>query len=194
MGETRVSDGFPTLAGVLFGLGLGGFFDGVVLHQLLQWHHMLSNWYPIVDLPSLELNTVWDGIFHSSTFVFVVIGLLILWRTAHRRHLLWSNKLLVGTLLLGWGLFNTVEGSDDARRRVAGTASRKARDEGRGMTIIARVSLWFVLGDLLPQGLLPTTPPPHRFADLVWVFLDRHNNAVNQLLGRLGRLIARTHC
>jgi hypothetical protein len=51
-----------------------------------------------------------------------------------------------------------------------------------------------VLGDLLPQGLLPTTPPPHRFADLVWVFLDRHNSAVNQLLGRLGRLIARTHC
>jgi len=28
MGETRVSNGFPTLAGVLFGLGLGGFFDG----------------------------------------------------------------------------------------------------------------------------------------------------------------------
>jgi len=28
---------------------------------------MLSSWYPIVDVPSLELNTVWDGIFHSST-------------------------------------------------------------------------------------------------------------------------------
>jgi len=42
-----------------------------------------------------------------------VIGLLILWRTAHRRHLRWSNKLLVGTLLLGWGLFNTVEGIVD---------------------------------------------------------------------------------
>jgi uncharacterized membrane protein len=113
MSETRVSNGFPTLAGVLFGLGLGGFFDGIVLHQLLQWHHTLSNWYPIVDVPSLELNTVWDGIFHSSTYVFVVIGLLILWRTAHRRHLLWSNKLFVGTLLLGWGLFNTVEGIVD---------------------------------------------------------------------------------
>src|SRR5687767_15168137 len=30
-------------AGVLLGLGLGGFFDGIVLHQLLQWHHMVSN-------------------------------------------------------------------------------------------------------------------------------------------------------
>jgi Predicted membrane protein (DUF2243) len=54
MSETRVSNGFPTLAGVLFGLGLGGFFDGIVLHQLLQWHHMLSNWYPIVDVAALQ--------------------------------------------------------------------------------------------------------------------------------------------
>ena len=28
---------------VLLGLGLGGFFDGIVLHQILQWHHMESN-------------------------------------------------------------------------------------------------------------------------------------------------------
>jgi len=114
MGDTRASAaGFPTSAGILFGLGLGGFFDGIVLHQMLQWHHMLSSWYPITDVPSLELNTLWDGIFHSSTYIFVVIGLFILWRTAHKRHLLWSNKLLAGTLLLGWGIFNVVEGIVD---------------------------------------------------------------------------------
>ena len=28
-------------AGVLLGLGLGGFFDGVVFHQLLGWHHLI---------------------------------------------------------------------------------------------------------------------------------------------------------
>ena len=28
-------------AGILYGLGLGGFIDGTVLHQILQWHHML---------------------------------------------------------------------------------------------------------------------------------------------------------
>jgi Predicted membrane protein (DUF2243) len=38
---------FPVSAGVFFGLGLGGFFDGIVLHQVLQWHHMLSNWFPV---------------------------------------------------------------------------------------------------------------------------------------------------
>jgi len=34
---------FPAAAGVVFGLGLGGFFDGIVLHQILQWHHRVSN-------------------------------------------------------------------------------------------------------------------------------------------------------
>ena len=31
------------IAGLLYGLGLGGFVDGIVLHQILQWHHMLSH-------------------------------------------------------------------------------------------------------------------------------------------------------
>ncbi|MEL6062241.1 MULTISPECIES: DUF2243 domain-containing protein [unclassified Methylobacterium] len=104
---------FPLSAGILFGLGLGGFFDGIVLHQVLQWHHMVSSWYPIDSLANLELNTLWDGIFHSTTYVFVVLGLFILWRTAHRGHLSWSSKLLAGSLLIGWGLFNTVEGLID---------------------------------------------------------------------------------
>jgi len=104
---------FPKSAGILFGLGLGGFFDGIVLHQVLQWHHMLSSWYPVDTLDNLKLNTVWDGIFHSSTYVFLVVGLFILWRAAHQRHLAWSSKLLAGTLLLGWGIFNLVEGVVD---------------------------------------------------------------------------------
>lgn len=101
---------FPASAGILFGLGLGGFFDGIVLHQLLQWHHMLSSWYPADTVENLELDTLWDGIFHSTTYLFVVAGLFILWRTARRRHLFWSTKLLVGSLLIGFGAFNVVEG------------------------------------------------------------------------------------
>lgn len=30
------------LWGILLGLSLGGFFDGILLHQILQWHHLLS--------------------------------------------------------------------------------------------------------------------------------------------------------
>ncbi len=113
MDDRRDAGGFPVAAGILFGLGLGGFFDGIVLHQMLQWHHMLSTWYPIKDVASLKLNTLWDGVFHSSTYVFVVLGLSVLWRAAHERHLPWSNRLLIGTLLLGWGAFNLMEGVVD---------------------------------------------------------------------------------
>jgi uncharacterized membrane protein len=101
---------FPVSAGILFGLGLGGFFDGIVLHQIMRWHHMLSSWYPLNSLANYELNTLWDGIFHSTTYLFVVAGLFILWRTAQRRHLDWSRKLLAGTMLIGFGAFNVVEG------------------------------------------------------------------------------------
>ena len=104
---------FPVSAGILFGLGLGGFFDGIVLHQVLQWHHMLSSWYPVNTLDNLKLNTLWDGLFHSATYLFVVAGLFILWRASRRQHLTWSNTLLAGALLVGFGLFNCVEGLVD---------------------------------------------------------------------------------
>ena len=47
------------------------------------------------------------------TYVFVVLGLIALWRTAHRSHLWWSWKLLAGTILIGFGVFNVVEGVID---------------------------------------------------------------------------------
>ncbi|WP_298966529.1 DUF2243 domain-containing protein [uncultured Methylobacterium sp.] len=104
---------FPLPAGILLGLGLGGFFDGIVLHQVLQWHHMLSTWYPITSVENLERNTLWDGIFHSATYVFVVLGLFVLWRRSRVRPLRWSGRGLAGSLLVGWGLFNLVEGVID---------------------------------------------------------------------------------
>jgi uncharacterized membrane protein len=105
---------FPVASGILLGVGLGGFFDGIVLHQVLQWHHMLTSaGYPADSVSNLQLNTLWDGFFHVSTYIFVLLGLLILWRTAHRTHVRWSGKLLAGTLLMGFGLFNLVEGVID---------------------------------------------------------------------------------
>ncbi|MGK7864834.1 DUF2243 domain-containing protein [Falsiroseomonas sp. E2-1-a4] len=98
-------------AGVFFGLGLGGFFDGIVLHQVLQWHHMLTSaGYPADSLHNLEINTLADGLFHAITYVFVALGLLVLWRSARRGLLRWSGRLLAGSLLVGFGLFNLIEG------------------------------------------------------------------------------------
>jgi uncharacterized membrane protein len=103
--------GFPTFGGVLLGLGVGGFFDGIVFHQLLQWHHMLSSaGYPPDTVANLLVNTLWDGVFHAGTYVAIAVGLAIFWRHARREHVPWSGKMLAGTLLIGWGLFNVVEG------------------------------------------------------------------------------------
>lgn len=105
---------FPVSAGVLLGLGLGGFFDGIVLHQVLQWHHMVTSaGYPADSVRNLEINTLLDGLFHAATYAFTVAGLVILWRHARREHARWTTRRLAGGLLLGWGLFNVVEGLVD---------------------------------------------------------------------------------
>ncbi|HLS87387.1 MAG TPA: DUF2243 domain-containing protein [Burkholderiales bacterium] len=107
----NVQGGFPVSAGILLGLGLGGFFDGIVLHQVLQWHHMVTSaGYPPDSVRNLEINTFFDGLFHAVTYVFVVAGLVVLWRHARRGHARGSTRLLAGSLLMGFGIFNLVEG------------------------------------------------------------------------------------
>lgn len=96
--------------GTLAGVGLGGFFDGIVLHQILGWHHMVSSVYPPTTVAALRLNTLGDGLFHAGSYLATLTGLLMLWSVARRRHDAWPTSLLVGTLLFGFGLFNVVEG------------------------------------------------------------------------------------
>lgn len=80
--------------GIVLGVGLGGFVDGILLHQLLQWHHMLTStdtdnlgirYYPADSVHGLEMNTVWDGVFHTFTWLAVLIGLGMLYFPGHPR-------------------------------------------------------------------------------------------------------------
>jgi uncharacterized membrane protein len=105
----------PRAPGILLGIGLGGFVDGIVLHQILQWHHMLTSEgdYPPTTVAGLETNTLWDGLFHAFTWVAVAAGIWVLRRrTAEWRWAL-SGRALVGWMLVGWGIFNLVEGIVD---------------------------------------------------------------------------------
>jgi uncharacterized membrane protein len=104
------------LPGLLLGIGLGGFVDGIVLHQVLQWHHMLTSEgdHPATTVAGLEVNTLWDGVFHAASWVAVAVGLLVLWRRvqgAGPRDA--SGRVLLGWMLAGWGLFNLAEGLID---------------------------------------------------------------------------------
>lgn len=95
--------------GSLLGVGFGGFFDGIVLHQLLQWHHLTSHREPPDTLAALQANTFTDGAFHAAMYVLALVGLALLWGGARRGRRLIPPGALVGTLLLGWGLFNTYD-------------------------------------------------------------------------------------
>lgn len=103
----------PTaVPGVLLGVGFGGFVDGIVLHQILQWHHMLSAQLPPATMEAMRVNMAFDGYFDAFTWTATFIGMWMLW-AAGRRGMLPSGRHFAGQLVLGWGLFNLVEGVVD---------------------------------------------------------------------------------
>lgn len=61
-------------AGGLLGFAMGGFFDGILLHQILQWHHLLSG-VSAGMFSSLRFQITMDGIFHALMYVIAALGL-----------------------------------------------------------------------------------------------------------------------
>jgi uncharacterized membrane protein len=102
-----------TLAGILIGIGMGGFVDGIVLHQIAQWHSMLSNIVPPHTMDTMRVNMTWDGLFHALTWIVTLVGILRLRSAASARAAVPSLQVFTGQLILGWGLFNLVEGIID---------------------------------------------------------------------------------
>jgi uncharacterized membrane protein len=107
-----LSDGLVR-ASVVLGVGIGGFFDGIVFHQILQWHHMISGSTRADTVPNLELNILVDGLFHATTWVITVIGIWLVFRALVARRPGRGGRLLAAGLLGGWGAFNVVEGLVD---------------------------------------------------------------------------------
>lgn len=61
------------------------------------------------------MNTLGDGLFHTATWLAVLIGLGILYnRIADERgKRIWRSRVLWSWMLAGWGFFNLVEGLID---------------------------------------------------------------------------------
>ena len=100
-------------AGTLLGVGMGGFVDGILLHQIFQLHSMLSAKMPQDVLVNVKISMVWDGLFHALTWITTAVGLSILWNAGKRKDCPWSGKTIWGAMFLGWGLFNFIEGIID---------------------------------------------------------------------------------
>lgn len=99
-------------AGVLYGIGLGGFVDGIVLHQILQWHHLVSDVgaYLTTSVAGLRLNMLADGFFHVGSWLFVVGASIVTVAQWQQGRLPPGWRFHLGGVLTGWGAFNVVEG------------------------------------------------------------------------------------
>lgn len=97
------------VAGVVLGIGLDAFIDGIVLHEILQWHHMISNVVTPITLAGLQMNVRADGYFLLFAWLMTVIGIALLWWAGARAAVPWSTRIFVGSILIGAGAFNVVD-------------------------------------------------------------------------------------
>lgn len=88
-------------AGVLMGVGVAGFLDETVFHQLLHWHHFY-------DKGSASAGLVSDGFFHAGSWICIVAG-LFLFADLQRRRATVPKRLWAGALI-GWGGFQVYDG------------------------------------------------------------------------------------
>ena len=149
-----------TAAGLVLGIGFGAFIDGILLHQILQWHNMLSSIVPPTDLVAMKYNMMWDGFFHALAWSCCAIGVVLLF-LAGRHRAEWSGRLLAGAMLGGWGLFNFVEGLIDHQllglHHVRPGAGQLAWD--LGFIVLGGIGL-MVVGVLIATAKRAASPRP----------------------------------
>jgi uncharacterized membrane protein len=90
----------------LLGFALGGFFDGILFHQVLQWHHLLSLWAPA---ETLEFQVLWDGMFHAAHYAIAAVGLWLLWRRRRAAAEAGAGRVLAGWAWLGFGVWHLLD-------------------------------------------------------------------------------------
>ena len=93
-------------AGFLLGFAMGGFFDGILLHQVLQWHHLLSL-VPGEPFRDIKVQILADGLFHLLMYVIAVIGLWKLWKV--RAAVESGDRVLLSSAAFGFGVFNVFD-------------------------------------------------------------------------------------
>jgi uncharacterized membrane protein len=100
---TKTKKGLINIGSFVLGFGFLGALDGIIFHQLLQWHSVIM----ATDRPG---QIVSDGIFHFAVTVTLVLGGILLWVAGNPTSLSKGIRLLIGGFLIGGGTFNLVEG------------------------------------------------------------------------------------
>ncbi|WMJ73869.1 DUF2243 domain-containing protein [Cytophagaceae bacterium ABcell3] len=136
-------------ATLLLGMGLGGFIDGIVFHQILQWHQMISNIVTPDTLLNKSVNMFWDGVFHAFTWTFTFTGLLILWSITSKPNVVKSDKIFAGGLLAGWGLFNLIDSANHFIFKIHNIREETANPFLYNILFLAFAIILLIVGGLL---------------------------------------------
>jgi uncharacterized membrane protein len=101
-------------AGIVLGMGFGGLADGIVLHSILGWHHLIcvnaSVYCQPTSIEQLQLENTQDGYFDLALWLVLLAGTAMFFRAARHVGSAWNGRILSGSMLAGCGLFNFFEG------------------------------------------------------------------------------------
>jgi uncharacterized membrane protein len=105
--ETRYSAPY-IWAGYALGFAMGGLFDGILLHQILQWHHLLSG-LQSARFDDLRVQILADGLFHASMYLIAAAGLYLLYRARADLALPRGGRRLMANFWIGFGAWHVVD-------------------------------------------------------------------------------------
>jgi uncharacterized membrane protein len=109
-------------AALLLGFGLGAFFEGILLHPIA-------------------------GFFYFAVWAMTLGGVLMLWTAVRGPGPLPAGRVFVGYFVIGWGIFNMLEG----------LARHNLRDEwlifatGMGFVLLGVILIWTRSEPLIEQ-------------------------------------------
>lgn len=92
----------------VIGFALSGFFDGILLHQLLQWHHLFSL-VPGDAWRDIRNQILMDGLFHVLMYVVATSGLWLLWRARAQLREPGARRQAIAGAFLGFGVWNVID-------------------------------------------------------------------------------------
>ncbi|HYF54407.1 MAG TPA: DUF2243 domain-containing protein [Salinarimonas sp.] len=98
----------PVAGAWVLGLALGGFIDGILLHQVLQWHHLLSL-VPGEALRDIRVQILADGGFHVLMYAIALLGLWMLWRRRGEFAGTGGDRRVAAGAALGFALWQALD-------------------------------------------------------------------------------------
>lgn len=143
------------LPAVVLGVGLGAFVDGIVLHQVLGWHHMVSNVRPPHGEAALHFNMVWDGLFQVFAWFATAAGIVMLWRAGLAGRVP-NGRRFTGGLIIGFAVFNLVEGVLDHHLLKLHNVREVAKPMPWNIGFLVLSSALLVIGLALAQARAPS--------------------------------------